>query len=193
MIVARTPKAAGGSGTGRTTGGTGGGRTATSGTAAHGTRAARAVTSRTGAGVTRTVGMAARGTAAGAMRSAGTRSGAGGALKAAVTRSGNDAQPPTSIVNATSTVGAIHTRLARPTAPGPQSPELRLLDPQPSRALHLCRVGGDLVVKVPSGSRARESAFSLPGDRRIAVPSGDGPEIQLKVWGLFSDVKVTDH
>jgi hypothetical protein len=31
------------------------------------------------------------------------------------------------------------------------------------------------------------------GDRQIQVAGGDGPEIQLKVYGLFSDVKVTDQ
>ena len=49
------------------------------------------------------------------------------------------------------------------------------------------------MVKVPPGSRVRERGLSLLGDRRIEVSSGDGPEIQLKVWGLFSDVTVTDH
>ncbi len=39
----------------------------------------------------------------------------------------------------------------------------------------------------------RESGFSLLGDREIEVAEGDGPEIQVKVWGLFSDVKVADR
>ena len=39
----------------------------------------------------------------------------------------------------------------------------------------------------------RESGFSLLGDRRIEVTDGSGPEIELKAWGLFSDVKVTDR
>ena len=52
---------------------------------------------------------------------------------------------------------------------------------------------GDLVVRVPPGSRVRESGFSLLGDRRIEVAAGDGPEIEIKVYGLFSDVKVTDQ
>jgi hypothetical protein len=54
-------------------------------------------------------------------------------------------------------------------------------------------VGGDLVVRVPPGSRVKEGGFSLLGDRQIEVTSGDGPEIQVKVYGLFSDVKVTDR
>lgn len=39
----------------------------------------------------------------------------------------------------------------------------------------------------------REGGFSLLGDRQIQVAGGDGPEIQLKVYSLFSDVKVTDQ
>ena len=54
-------------------------------------------------------------------------------------------------------------------------------------------LAGDLVVHVPPGSRVREGGFSLLGDRQIEVTSGDGPEIQVKVYGLFSDVKVTDQ
>ena len=54
-------------------------------------------------------------------------------------------------------------------------------------------VGGDLVLRVPAGSRVREGGFSLLGDRQIQVAAGDGPEIQVKVYGLFSDVKVTDQ
>jgi hypothetical protein len=54
-------------------------------------------------------------------------------------------------------------------------------------------VVGDLVVHVPPGSRVRESGFSLLGDRKIEVAAGDGPEIRIKVYGLFSDVKITDR
>jgi hypothetical protein len=54
-------------------------------------------------------------------------------------------------------------------------------------------VAGDLVLHVPAGSRVRKGGFSLLGDRQIQVAAGDGPEIQVKVYGLFSDVKVTDQ
>jgi hypothetical protein len=46
---------------------------------------------------------------------------------------------------------------------------------------------------VPAGSRVREGGFSLLGDRQTQVGAGDGPEIQVKVYGLVSDVKVTDQ
>jgi hypothetical protein len=63
----------------------------------------------------------------------------------------------------------------------------------PGASLTFVGVAGDLVVRVPPGSRVREGGFSLLGDRQIEVTSGDGPEIQVKVYGLFSDVKVTDQ
>jgi hypothetical protein len=63
----------------------------------------------------------------------------------------------------------------------------------PGAALTSVGVAGDLVLHVPAGSRVREGGFSLLGDRQIQVAAGDGPEIQVKVYGLFSDVKVTDQ
>ena len=53
---------------------------------------------------------------------------------------------------------------------------------------------GDLVLRVAPGSRVMERGFSVLGDKEINIAaSGDGPEIQVKVYGLFSDVKVTDR
>jgi hypothetical protein len=63
----------------------------------------------------------------------------------------------------------------------------------PGASMTFVGVGGDLVLRVPPGSRVKEGGFSLLGDREIEVAPGDGPEIQVKVYGLFSDVKVTDR
>jgi len=63
----------------------------------------------------------------------------------------------------------------------------------PGASLTFVGVAGDLVVRVPPGSRVRESGLSLFCDREVEVSAGDGPEIQIKVYGLFSDVKVTDR
>ena len=57
----------------------------------------------------------------------------------------------------------------------------------------LVGIAGGLVLRVPAGSRVREGGFSLLGDRQTQVGAGDGPEIQVKVYGLVSDVKVTDQ
>jgi hypothetical protein len=63
----------------------------------------------------------------------------------------------------------------------------------PGASLTFVGLAGDLVVRVPPGSRVRETGLSLLGDRRVEVAAGDGPEIQIKVHGLFSDVKVSDQ
>jgi hypothetical protein len=62
----------------------------------------------------------------------------------------------------------------------------------PGASLTFVGIAGDLVLRVPSGSRVREGRFSLLGDRQIRVGAGDGPEIQVKVYGLLVDVKITD-
>jgi hypothetical protein len=63
----------------------------------------------------------------------------------------------------------------------------------PGAALTFIGLGGDLVLRVPPGSRVREGGFSLLGDRQIEVTPGDGPDIQVKVYGLLSDLTVTDR
>ena len=52
---------------------------------------------------------------------------------------------------------------------------------------------GDLEIRVPSGSRIKEGGLSLIGDKKIEVSPADGPEIRIKVYGLFSDVRITER
>jgi hypothetical protein len=61
-----------------------------------------------------------------------------------------------------------------------------------SASLTFIGLGGDLFLRVPTGSRIREGGLSLVGDHKITVSAGDGPEIQIKTYGLFTDVEVTD-
>jgi hypothetical protein len=62
----------------------------------------------------------------------------------------------------------------------------------PDASLTFVGLLGDLVVRVPPGTRVKEGGFSLLGDRKIETTASDGPEIRVKVYGLFSDVKITD-
>ena len=39
----------------------------------------------------------------------------------------------------------------------------------------------------------QESGLSLLGDREVAVTPGDGPDVAVKVYGLFVDVTITDE
>lgn len=49
---------------------------------------------------------------------------------------------------------------------------------------------GDLTLRVPPGSRVILGGFGLFDDRIVNVPPGDGPDIRVNAYGLFSDVKV---
>jgi hypothetical protein len=45
----------------------------------------------------------------------------------------------------------------------------------PGASLTFVGVAGDLVLRIPAGSRVREGGFSLLGDRQIQVAAGDDP------------------
>ena len=63
----------------------------------------------------------------------------------------------------------------------------------PQAAVTFVGLAGDLVLRVPPGSRLQESGLSLLGDRKVAVTRGDGPDVAVKVYGLFVDVTITDE
>ena len=63
----------------------------------------------------------------------------------------------------------------------------------PGASLTYVGIASDLDIRVPPGSRVKESGFSLVGDREINVSPGEGPDISIKVYGFFNDVKVTDQ
>lgn len=53
---------------------------------------------------------------------------------------------------------------------------------------------GDLKLRVPPGTRVRQRGFSLGGDSEVNLkPAPDGPEITIKVYGLLTDVEITDE
>ena len=63
----------------------------------------------------------------------------------------------------------------------------------PGATLTLFGIAGDLTLRVPPGTRVRDGGVGLFGDRGIDVAPGDGPEVVIKVYGLFTDVHVTDR
>jgi hypothetical protein len=53
---------------------------------------------------------------------------------------------------------------------------------------------GDLKLRVPPGTRVNQKGLSLGGDSDMHLaPAAEGPEITLKVYGLLTDVEVTDQ
>lgn len=56
------------------------------------------------------------------------------------------------------------------------------------RVFHLV---GDVLLRVSAGTRVTTSGTTLLGDHRVDVEAGEGPEFEVRAWGLFGDVKVT--
>lgn len=51
---------------------------------------------------------------------------------------------------------------------------------------------GDARVRLPTGSRVSLRGFNGLGDRTVRVTPGSGPEVTVKMYSLFGDLKVTD-
>jgi hypothetical protein len=51
---------------------------------------------------------------------------------------------------------------------------------------------GDVRLSVSAGTRVTTSGTTLLGDQRVDVEAGEGPEVEVRAWGLFGDVKVSD-
>ena len=63
----------------------------------------------------------------------------------------------------------------------------------PGAKLTFVALAGDMVIRVPPGSRITGGGFSLFGDRSIEVSPGDGPEIRVDSYRLFGDLQVRDR
>jgi predicted membrane protein len=57
------------------------------------------------------------------------------------------------------------------------------------RVFHLV---GDVRLRVPPGTRVNTSGTTLFGDQPVDAEAGEGPEVEVRAWGLFGDVKVSD-
>jgi hypothetical protein len=57
------------------------------------------------------------------------------------------------------------------------------------RVFHLI---GDVRLRVGPGTRAITSGTTLLGDQRVSVAPGDGPEFEVRAWGLIGDVEISD-
>ena len=57
------------------------------------------------------------------------------------------------------------------------------------RVLHLI---GDVRLRVSPGTRVITSGSTLLGDQRVAVQPGEGPEFEVRAWGLIGDVEISD-
>ncbi|MDQ4096569.1 MAG: hypothetical protein M3144_01700 [Actinomycetota bacterium] len=64
--------------------------------------------------------------------------------------------------------------------------------PGPGASITFFGLFSDATVRIPAGFRVSEGGFSLFGDRRVDVSSGEAGEIRIDAYGLFCDLKVTE-
>jgi hypothetical protein len=68
--------------------------------------------------------------------------------------------------------------------------DLRARPPGERAILRVFHLIGDVRLRVSAGTRVTTSGTTLLGDHRVDIESGDGPEFEVRAWGLFGDVKV---
>jgi predicted membrane protein len=70
--------------------------------------------------------------------------------------------------------------------------DLRTRPPGERAILRIFHMVGDVQLRVSPGTRVTTSGTTLLGDQRVEVEAGEGPEVEVRAWGLFGDVKVND-
>jgi hypothetical protein len=69
---------------------------------------------------------------------------------------------------------------------------LRTRPPGEGAILRVFHLVGDVQLRVSPGTRVTTSGTTLLGDQRVDVEAGEGPEVEVRAWGLFGDVKVNE-
>ncbi len=70
--------------------------------------------------------------------------------------------------------------------------DLRDRAPSDGAVLRVFHLIGDVRLRVSPGTRVVTSGSTLLGDQRVRVEPGEGPEFELRAWGLIGDVEITD-
>ena len=70
--------------------------------------------------------------------------------------------------------------------------DLRNRPPGEGAILRVFHLVGDVRLSVSAGTRVTTSGTTLFGDQRVDVEAGEGPEVEVRAWGLFGDVKVSE-
>lgn len=68
--------------------------------------------------------------------------------------------------------------------------DLRDQPPRDGAILRIFHLIGDVRLRVSPGTRVITSGATLLGDQRVDVQPGEGPEFEVRAWGLIGDVKV---
>lgn len=70
--------------------------------------------------------------------------------------------------------------------------DLRERHPGEGAILRVFYLMGDVRLQVSAGTRVTINGTTLLGDQRVDVEAGEGPEFEVRAWGLFGDVRITD-
>jgi hypothetical protein len=70
--------------------------------------------------------------------------------------------------------------------------DLRTRPPGERAILRVFHLVGDVRLHVSPGTRVTTGGTTLLGDQRVDVEPGEGPQVEVRAWGLFGDVKVND-
>ncbi|HEX5937141.1 MAG TPA: hypothetical protein VFZ75_05555 [Actinomycetota bacterium] len=70
--------------------------------------------------------------------------------------------------------------------------DLRSRPPTDGATLRVFHLLGDVKLRVSTGTRIVTGGTTLFGDQRVEVGHGEGPELEVRAWGLVGDVHVTE-
>jgi hypothetical protein len=70
--------------------------------------------------------------------------------------------------------------------------DLRNRLPGEGAVLRVFHLIGDVRLRVSPGTRVITSGSTLLGDQRVGVEPGEGPEFEVRSWGLIGDVEISD-
>jgi predicted membrane protein len=71
--------------------------------------------------------------------------------------------------------------------------DLRDRAPTSGAILRVFHLIGDVRLRVSPGTRVTTSGATLLGDHRVGVEAGEGPEFEIRAWGLIGDVEISDQ
>jgi hypothetical protein len=69
--------------------------------------------------------------------------------------------------------------------------DLRNRAPGEGAILRVFHLIGDVRLRVSPGTRVVTSGSTLLGDQRVVVEPGEGPELEVRGWGLIGDLEIS--
>ena len=70
--------------------------------------------------------------------------------------------------------------------------DLRDRPPVDGAILRIFHLIGDVRLRISPGTRVVTSGSTLLGDQRVVVQAGQGPELEVRAWGLIGNLEIRD-